>query len=491
MFIQELAEPQLLVIYPGRFQPFHKGHHAVYEWLTGKFGRNNVYIATSNKTDTTKSPFDFAEKKYFMQLTGVPDDRIIQAAQPYQIENILSTGQITVADPSNTVVIFAVSQKDMAEDPRFSFAPKKDGSEPYFQPLRDIKQTVGMDQHGYIMTVPTFDFNVAGDPMQSSTELRAEYKTADAKKRQLIIQDLFGRYSREAEQIMNNKLSAPAQVPAATLGKKAQLQKVAKPEPMAEQNLKLQQHLNTPLDSQSKQFSIQGYRVIYTPVGIEVYKGADLIYTKKGDYSNPTKANLQSAQSMVGAIIRTQQRKKASDLPGSLDESYMSSFMTAQPKPMDAKEQWKRQIRALISQYANDPTRLADLAREKGPDSAEAYAYKYIANPTARIPLPPGVTECGGTGVIANKRQARDPRYSTSLTKDVRPGQIGKNLRAFKLAESNIDLLAAQLIDHINQDIDAIKQRFATEKLPAEYKEMLKNKIEQLKARRHEIMMGR
>lgn len=408
MFISELAEPQLLVIYPGRFQPFHKGHHAVYEWLTGKFGRNNVYIATSNKTDNVKSPFDFAEKKYFMQLTGVPDDRIIQAAQPYQIENILSTGQITVADPTNTVVIFAVSQKDMAEDPRFSFKPKKDGSESYFQPLRDIKQTVGMKEHGYIMTVPTFDFNVAGDPMQSSTELRAEYKTADAKKRQLIIQDLFGRYSREAEQIMNNKLSTPAEAPATTLSKKTQLQKVAKPEPM--------------------------------------------------------------------------------------DEGYISSFMT-NPQPVrtvTAKDAWKKQIRDLIVQYGNNTARLADLAKEKGPDSAEAYAYKYILNPTAKIPFPPGVTEeAGGTGVIANKKQARDPRYSTSLTRDVRPGQIGRSLRAFKLAESNIDLLAAQLIDHINQDIDAIKQRFATEKLPADYKEMLKNKIEQLKARRHEIMMGR
>ena len=39
------------------------------------------------------------------------------------------------------------------------------------------------------------------------------------------------------------------------------------------------------------------------------------------------------------------------------------------------------------------------------------------------------------SGVIATKKQARDPRYSMSLTKDVRPGQIEKNLRAFKLAE--------------------------------------------------------
>jgi pyrimidine deaminase RibD-like protein len=37
------------------------------------------------------------------------------------------------------------------------------------------------------------------------------------------------------------------------------------------------------------------------------------------------------------------------------------------------------------------------------------------------------------SGVIATKKQAKDPRYSMSLTKDVRPGQIEKNLKAFNL----------------------------------------------------------
>ena len=208
MFINELAEPTLLVIYPGRFQPFHKGHHAVYEYLTGKFGRNNVYIATSNKTDNAKSPFTFAEKAYFMQLTGVPADRIVQATQPYQIQNVLQSGNINITDPANTVAIFAVSEKDMAEDPRFSFAPKKDGSDPYFQPLRNIKDTVSMNQHGYIMTVPTFDFQVLGQPMRSGTELRNMYAGADEPQRQQIIADLFGRYTRESEQIMNSKIPA-------------------------------------------------------------------------------------------------------------------------------------------------------------------------------------------------------------------------------------------------------------------------------------------
>jgi cytidyltransferase-like protein len=233
MFLNELAEPQLLVIYPGRFQPIHKGHHAVFEWLTTKFGRQNVYITTSNKTDNLKSPFTFAEKAYFMQLTGVPADRIVQASQPYQILNVLQSGNIQVLNPDNTVVIFAVSEKDMAEDPRFSFAPKKDGTDSYFQPLKNIKDTVNMNEHGYIMTVPTFDFKVLGQPMRSGTELREMYGAADVKQRRDIIADLFGRYTAEAEQIMQKIVPAAVAEPAA-LGTKTKLQKVGKPEPVTE-----------------------------------------------------------------------------------------------------------------------------------------------------------------------------------------------------------------------------------------------------------------
>ena len=52
-----------IVVYSGRFQPFHKGHFATYENLIKKFGKDSVYIATSNKTDNQKSPFNFKEKK--------------------------------------------------------------------------------------------------------------------------------------------------------------------------------------------------------------------------------------------------------------------------------------------------------------------------------------------------------------------------------------------------------------------------------------------
>lgn len=238
MFLNELTEPQLLVIYPGRFQPFHKGHHAVFEWLANKFGRNNIFIATSNKTDNLKSPFTFAEKAYFMQLTGVPADRIVEASSPYNIENVLSGGRIHVADRSNTVVLFAISQKDMEEDPRFGPGSytKKDGSPAYMQPLQNIKDTKSMDQHGYIMTVPTFDFTVLGQPMRSGTELRKLYSESDDQTRRSIIQDLFGRYTAEAEQIMNSKIPAAGSTPPApaALPKKVKLQPVKTPKEVAE-----------------------------------------------------------------------------------------------------------------------------------------------------------------------------------------------------------------------------------------------------------------
>jgi len=46
-----------VVVYSGRFQPFHKGHYATYDHLVKKFGKDSVYIGTSDVTDNKKSPF--------------------------------------------------------------------------------------------------------------------------------------------------------------------------------------------------------------------------------------------------------------------------------------------------------------------------------------------------------------------------------------------------------------------------------------------------
>jgi nicotinamide mononucleotide adenylyltransferase len=173
MFLTELFEDthNTLVVYPGRFQPFHKGHKAVYDQLVKQYGRDSVFIATSNKVEQPKSPFSFSDKVQFMTLTGVPLDRI-------------------------------------AEDPRFKSWTKKDGTPTYFQPMpKDTAQIQTFDKHGYIKVVPTVEFTVLGHPMRSATEIRASFAKADTRTQKAIVQDLFGSYNDAVLHIMQHKLA--------------------------------------------------------------------------------------------------------------------------------------------------------------------------------------------------------------------------------------------------------------------------------------------
>ena len=137
--VAEANAPQLVALYPGRFQPFHMGHNEVFQALQNKFGRNNVYIATSNKTDANKSPFNFSDKVQLMNAAGVPTDRILEVASPYKLP--------AQFDPTKTVFVVVVGAPDAAR-----LAPdttKKDGSESYFKTFKSLAECVTADQHGY------------------------------------------------------------------------------------------------------------------------------------------------------------------------------------------------------------------------------------------------------------------------------------------------------------------------------------------------------
>ena len=200
---EDQEDAQLLVILPGRFQPWHKGHKAVYDGLVRKFGRDSVYIATSNKVEPPRSPFSFSDKAQFIALTGISLDRVVESSQPYRAVEIVGK-----YNPSTTKLIFAVSEKDMAEDPRFKSWTKKDGTPAYFQPMpADPSEMRTLDQHGYIMTVPTVQFTVLGKPMQSATEIRAQFAQANPETQKAIVQDLFGNYNDAVLNIMQQKLA--------------------------------------------------------------------------------------------------------------------------------------------------------------------------------------------------------------------------------------------------------------------------------------------
>lgn len=201
---------KIIAVYPGRFQPFHKGHAEVYKWLKKKFG--NCTIATSNKVEPPKSPFNFQEKTEMMKLAGVTPSDIVEVRNPYIATEILKH-----YDGSKCALVFAVSEKDMQEDPRFSFKPTKSGAPSYLQPFpknpSDIQGFGTADKpRGYVITTPTFQFKVLGEPMKSATELRKQFAEADDATKKAIIKDLYGAYSDKVFELMSSKIKTPSQL---------------------------------------------------------------------------------------------------------------------------------------------------------------------------------------------------------------------------------------------------------------------------------------
>jgi hypothetical protein len=196
-----------VVIYPGRFQPFHKGHKASYDHLVSEFG-DSVYIATSGIQAPVTSPFNYTDKVAMMTKTGVPRGRIVQVRNPYQAQEITQS----IPEPDDTVLIFAVSEKDMAgDDARFKFGVKKDGTPSYMQPYpRDGKGLKPMDKHAYVMVTPTVNFRVKGKDANSATEIRKLYTDGNDNDRVQIVTDLYGEPDPTLKDVFDQRL-LPAQ----------------------------------------------------------------------------------------------------------------------------------------------------------------------------------------------------------------------------------------------------------------------------------------
>jgi cytidyltransferase-like protein len=199
-----------IVVFPGRFQPFHLGHRNYYLKAKKAFPQAHFYIATSNPTpaqlqkEPDRYPFSFDEKKKIMLAAGIPDNEIVLTAQPYKPVEILQK-----YNPLTDKVIFLVGEKDMKEDPRFGFKPLKSGAPSYFQPFTSLDTMTSFNPeggHGYIYAPGTITFSIDGHQITSASELRNEFKLGDEKKRQRIIIDVVGRPNPEIYNLFSAKL---------------------------------------------------------------------------------------------------------------------------------------------------------------------------------------------------------------------------------------------------------------------------------------------
>jgi len=170
-----------VVIYSGRFQPFHKGHYAAYQKLVSKFGVNNVYIGTSNKTDSVKSPFNFNEKaKIITKMFDIPSNKIVQVSNPYAPKEVLSK-----FDKNTTAYIAAVGEKD---------ADRLVGK--YFKPYRG-ETTQGYDVAGYTYIIPPESNQISG------TDVRNWLSSDNAEK---LFLKVYPKFDKEIFKMITSKL---------------------------------------------------------------------------------------------------------------------------------------------------------------------------------------------------------------------------------------------------------------------------------------------
>jgi len=170
-----------IVVYSGRFQPFHKGHYAAYQKLVSKFGANNVYIGTSDKSDGGKSPFNFKEKVVIMgKMFGIPPSKIVQVSNPYAPKEILSK-----FDGKTTAYIAAVGEKD---------ANRLAGK--YFKPYKD-KTGYGYEEIGYTYIIPPEPEAISG------TDVRKWLSSDDAEK---LFLKAYPKFDKEIYKMITSKL---------------------------------------------------------------------------------------------------------------------------------------------------------------------------------------------------------------------------------------------------------------------------------------------
>ena len=179
------GEPRTVAIFTGRFQPFHAGHYSIYRAMVEKFGKENVYIATSNKTDAIQSPFSFKEKKEIMtQMFGIPTSVVVQVKNPYAPKEILDKL------PPNTTYVTAVSQKD---------ADRLTGGK-YFRPYDETppEERKGYGEQGYFIVAPEMQLQLNGKNI-SGTQIRSimgDPKITDRAKQEIFTK-IYGKFDKK------------------------------------------------------------------------------------------------------------------------------------------------------------------------------------------------------------------------------------------------------------------------------------------------------
>ena len=493
MFIQQLFEGEIkrvIAIYPGRFQPFHLGHKEVFQALQAKFGMDNVFIGTSNKTDAVKSPFNFSDKLQLMTAAGVNNHHVLEVTSPYMPDDYIRTIGF---NPAETVLIFAVGAPDLkrlevdahytALTPtgRPSKIPdgKSVGDPKPFKTFQSLQDCVTADQHQYVLIVNEREKKVVvnGKEFDAShgTQVRELWNEVrnDPQASAQVLQQLYGHATPELAHIFNkipDANAAPAPVPAAA----PKLKAVKQPKQDVSKELKeamlteamlqeafldsIKQTLGNAVNVHVTNVTnaTQALQVLYRVVSDPKYLDTMAFLLKKR-----LKDIIKSLPTNIRIAVKLKEFLNSMFPEGrTLGDFFKALLLVALGKSglaiaMTIKNEAQEALLASIIEAIKQIPQFAGSILSGGAGAignvlqslkiGNAIWFELLTYLNSKIEYantlgtnrnPAMAEEAAGVGVVANKKQKNDPRYSTSMTQDVGPGEDKKNMKKLHL-ESN------------------------------------------------------
>ena len=278
-------------------------------------------------------------------------------------------------DPENTVLIFARSEKDRDEQPKPG-GIKKDGSPAYLQPAGGKIEP--MSKHGYVDYLPTIQFKAGPKNFTSASEIRANWPASDKNTKTQIVQDLYPNLANDPK-----KIAVVVKILDQVLNGNLAESGNAKIPGLNAMLKKAHSEFPT---AKNPELALAGYAVRQHQRDIEHIEAHD--QKDDEDLQRLDKEN-NRAERLLGKLVKQDKREQ-----GSIQDLYN----------LDASQEDKiRRLNSLINSLEKKISSLKEQA---------------------------------GVGKIASAKEKNDPRYSMSLTKDVRPDTMKKQLAAFRLEES-------------------------------------------------------
>ena len=199
-YIMEMQQLRPVVIYGGKFQPFHSGHYEIYEKLVDEFGKDNVFISTSDinkaklkqKAYSENHIFTFDEKAKIMEtMFNIPAKQIIKVGRtPY----LPSWKEIPV-EGSNYAYITVCGMKDKG---RFDRLGNENMVFEQYKPGMKLQSCL---DHKYYYIVENEKINL------SATEVRNYFREHDEQQKIEFFKDIYGKFNQEIFDLVNNRIN--------------------------------------------------------------------------------------------------------------------------------------------------------------------------------------------------------------------------------------------------------------------------------------------